>query len=259
MNIKPREVWNAKPPKKKFARPSETILGLVIHWSAYPKANTVAEEIEQLQRIQQLHQETRGWTDIAYNFAVGDSGNLYELRGFDNRSASQGGRTREETNYNNRNYLSVVWLGGSKNNDYPSEVAINAVKWLWRQVGGKLVGHNYFKKTTCPGQAWDKLIEGKLTIAKEEDIKNIEENEDFYNWQLGDKGKDVKRIQTLLNECMDTKLSIDGIYGKKTQAVVVEFQVKFFKGIYAADGQVGAITYAKLLEIAYDKLSKGTK
>ncbi len=56
---------------------------------------------------------------------------------------------------------------------------------------------------------------------------------------------------------MDSNLVEDGIYGKKTESVVIQFQIKYFTGLYEADGQVGAITYAKLLEIAYDKLSKG--
>ena len=56
---------------------------------------------------------------------------------------------------------------------------------------------------------------------------------------------------------MDSNLVEDGIYGKKTEKVVIKFQIKFFTGMYAPDGQVGAITYAKLLEIGYDKLSKG--
>jgi|14_taG_2_1085336.scaffolds.fasta_scaffold01597_9 hypothetical protein len=257
MEIKSREFWGAKPPKKKYARPSKTILGLVVHWSAYKKAETVQDEIKQLQQIQDLHQNTRKWNDAAYNFAVGDSGNIYEIRGYYNRGASQGGNTREETNYNNKNYLSVVWLGGSNNNDYPSEAAVNSVKWLWKQVDGNLLGHNHFKKTTCPGEAWNILIKAKLTAVKEEDIKTIKKEDDFCNWQTGDKGKDIVRIQKLLNSCMDSNLVEDGIYGKKTEKVVIQFQIKYFTGFYEADGQVGAITYAKLLEIAYDKLSKG--
>lgn len=255
MEIKSREFWGAKPAKKKYAKPSKTILGLVVHWSAYKKATTVKDEIEQLQQIQDLHQNTRKWNDAAYNFAVGDSGNIYEIRGYYNRGASQGGNTREETNYNNKNYLSVVWLGGSLNNDYPSEAAVNSVKWLWKQVGGKLLGHNHFKKTTCPGKSWDKLIEARLVSIREDKVKNI--NQDIYNWNIGDKGSAIKRIQTLLNSSMKSHLVTDGIYGKNTQKAVIAFQKKHLQDIVTINGQVNPITYAKLLEIEYIKLTKG--
>lgn len=256
MGIKPRDFWNAKQPKKAFSKPGE-IKGLVVHWSAYPKANSVEDEKKQLLQIQDLHQNTRKWNDIAYSFAVGDSGNLYECRGFENRSASQGGNSREETNYNNKHYLSVVWLGGSNADDYPSEAAINAVKWLWREVGGELRPHNSFKKTACPGKAWEKLIEGRLTIFKEEDIKNIGTNKDMYNWKFGDKGNDVKLIQNLLNSSMKSNLIVDGIYGKKTQEAVIAFQKKHLTDIVTVNGQINPITYLKLLEIEYIKLTKG--
>lgn len=254
MSIKPRDFWNAKPPKKRFAKPGE-IKGLVVHWSAYPKANSIEEEKKQLLQIQDLHQNTRKWNDIAYSFAVGDSGNLYECRGFENRSASQGGKDRQDTNYNNKHYLSVVWLGGSNADDYPSEAAINAVKWLWREVGGELRPHNSFKKTTCPGKAWDKLIEARLVSIREDKVKNI--NQDIYNWNIGDKGNAVKRIQTLLNSSMKSHLVTDGIYGKNTQKAVIAFQKKHLKDIVTINGQVNPITYAKLLEIEYIKLTKG--
>lgn len=254
MSIKPRDFWNAKPPKKGFAKPGE-IKGLVVHWSAYPKANSIEEEKKQLLQIQDLHQNTRKWNDIAYSFAVGDSGNLYECRGFENRSASQGGKDRQDTNYNNKHYLSVVWLGGSNADDYPSEAAINAVKWLWREVGGELRPHNSFKKTTCPGKAWDKLIEARLVSIREDKVKNI--NQDIYNWNIGDKGSAVKRIQTLLNSSMKSHLVTDGIYGKNTQKAVIAFQKKHLKDIVTINGQVNPITYAKLLEIEYIKLTKG--
>ena len=114
--------------------------------------------MDQCKTIQRLHQEDRGWNDVAYNFLVGDTGQIYEGRGFGNRSAAQGGNSRQEINYNNKHYVAVCWLGGSKPTDQPSAEARAAISWLYEQVGGELRPHSSFKQTDCPGDAWRQWI-----------------------------------------------------------------------------------------------------
>ena len=158
-----RDSWGAKPNKTKFSKLGE-VKGLVIHWSAYPIAVGNQAEMDQCKKIQRLHQEDRGWNDVAYNFLVGDTGQIYEGRGWGNRSAAQGGNNRQEINYNNKHYVAVCWLGGSKPTDKPSDKAIKSVKWLYEQVGGELRPHSSFKQTSCPGDAWRQhIIEGLPT------------------------------------------------------------------------------------------------
>jgi hypothetical protein len=152
-----RDSWGAKPNKTKFSKLGE-VKGLVIHWSAYPVAIGNQAEMDQLKQIQRLHQEDRGWNDVAYNFLVGDTGQIYEGRGFGNRSAAQGGNSRQEINYNNKHYVAVCWLGGSKPTDQPSAKAREAISWLYEQVGGELRPHSSFKQTDCPGDAWRQWI-----------------------------------------------------------------------------------------------------
>ena len=157
VKIKSRDSWGAKPNKTKFSKLGE-VKGLVIHWSAYPVAIGNQAEMDQLKQIQRLHQVDRGWNDIAYNFLVGDTGQIYEGRGFGNRSAAQGGNSRQEINYNNKHYVAVCWLGGSKPTDQPSAEARAAISWLYEQVGGELRPHSSFKQTDCPGDAWRQWI-----------------------------------------------------------------------------------------------------
>lgn len=60
----------------------------------------------------------------------------------------------------------------------------------------------------------------------------------------GDKGQDVKDMQTLLNRHGTSKvLDVDGVFGAKSEAAVREFQTK--KGL-AADGVCGPKTWAAL-------------
>jgi len=168
MNIISRDSWGAKPNKTKFSKLGE-VKGLVIHWSAYPVAIGNQAEMDQCKTIQRLHQVDRGWNDVAYNFLVGDTGQIYEGRGFGNRSAAQGGNSRQEINYNNKHYVAVCWLGGSKPTDKPSDKAIKSIEWLYEQVGGELRPHSSFKQTSCPGDSWRQwIIEKNAGPVKEE-------------------------------------------------------------------------------------------
>ena len=162
-----RNDWGAKPNKTKFSKLGE-VKGLVVHWSAYPVAVGNQAEMDQCKQIQRLHQVDRNWNDVAYNFLVGDTGQIYEGRGFGNRSAAQGGNSRQEINYNNKHYVAVCWLGGSKPTDKPSDKAVASVKWLYEQVGGELRPHSSFKQTDCPGDAWRQWIIEKKTATIDE-------------------------------------------------------------------------------------------
>jgi len=169
VNVISRDNWGAKPNKTKFSKLGE-VKGLVVHWSAYPIAVGNQAEMDQVKKIQALHQNDRGWNDIAYNFLVGDTGQIYEGRGWGNRSAAQGGNSREEINFNNKHYVAVCWLGGINPTDKPSAKAIESVKWIYEQVGGELRPHSSFKQTDCPGDSWRQhIVEGLVTNAVSND------------------------------------------------------------------------------------------
>ena len=240
MKLIKRSDWGANSPKSSYSKLGE-VKGLVIHWSAYPTAMSEDEEYSQIKTIQNLHQNDRGWNDIAYNYCVGDSGNIYEARGEGNRSAAQGGNTRQEVNYNNKHYVAVCWLGGSNPDDQPSKEAVLAVKELWKQVGGELRPHSSFKSTSCPGDAWRKWIDGRLTIVpKEVETKEkVKEVSRFTLVKKGDRGQSVEEIQIMLNMIIKNQLIVDGDYGAKTLAAVVAFQKKYK---LKPDGIVGQLT-----------------
>jgi hypothetical protein len=257
MKLIKRSDWGANSPKSSYSKLGE-VKGLVIHWSAYPTAMSEDEEYSQIKTIQNLHQNDRGWNDIAYNYCVGDSGNIYEARGEGNRSAAQGGNTRQEVNYNNKHYVAVCWLGGSNPDDQPSKEAVLAVKELWKQVGGELRPHSSFKSTSCPGDAWRKWIDGRLTIVPKE-VKTKEKVKEVSRFTLikkGDRGQSVEEIQIMLNMINKNQLIVDGDYGAKTLAAVVAFQKKYK---LKPDGIVGQLTYAKLIEVNRKKARKVTK
>ncbi len=246
MELLKRKDWGAKQPKSSFSKLSD-IKGLVVHWSAYPTALSKTEELTQIKQIQDLHQNDRGWNDIAYNFCVGDSGTIYEARGFENRSAAQGGNTRDEINYNNRHYVAVCWLGGSNPDDQPSKEAVAAVKDLWRKVGGELRPHSSFKATNCPGNMWRQWIDNRLPFVPKEAqaAEVVKEATRFTLIKKTHKEQNVEPVQIMLNFINKKQIPNDGDFGNKTLAAVVLFQKKHK---LTPDGIVGQLTYAKLIE-----------
>jgi hypothetical protein len=93
--------------------------------------------------------DTHGWSDIAYNEAVDQDGNVYALRGLRNRSAANG------TTTTNGQYgaILLVLAPGEK----PTRALVDAVR---RRVARhrdlfpgsrSIVGHGDLKSTTCPG------------------------------------------------------------------------------------------------------------
>ncbi len=77
--------------------------------------------------------------------------------------------------------------------------------------------------------------------------------------KLGSQGQVVKDLQTLLNQRVAAQLSVDGIFGAKTEAAVKTAQSIFFLEI---DGIVGAKTWTVLRTnepIEMPVLSRGSK
>ena len=62
----------------------------------------------------------------------------------------------------------------------------------------------------------------------------------------GDKGNEVKLLQSDLNSAINAKLTTDGSFGTKTEQAVKNFQKKYK---LAVDGSYGPATYKKLKEV----------
>lgn len=78
-----REEWNAEP----FRGTPEPLAPsgyrfMTFHHAAGFSASTLSEGREQVRRIQDFHQNGRGWSDIGYQFVLDRSGNLYQGRPF---------------------------------------------------------------------------------------------------------------------------------------------------------------------------------
>jgi len=100
--------------------------------------------------IQNYHMDSNGWSDIGYNFLVGEDGNAYEGRGWDRVGA-------HSPNYNSVAFgVSVIGSYTSKN---PNAAALSATQQLiscgisLNKLSGSysLHGHRDGTCTSCPG------------------------------------------------------------------------------------------------------------
>ncbi|XP_066296595.1 peptidoglycan-recognition protein SC2-like [Branchiostoma lanceolatum] len=123
---------------------------VVIHHSAGATCSTQSTCSAQVRNIQSYHMDGRGYSDIGYNFLVGNDGNVYEGRGWDRRGA-------HALNVNSES-IGICFMGdftGQK----PTAAAIAAAKSLIScgvslgkiRSAYSLYGHRDVGSTACPG------------------------------------------------------------------------------------------------------------
>jgi hypothetical protein len=156
-----RDEWGARRPRATASTsPSE---GLIDHWLG--DGIWTPATIEQHERcpaalraVQNFHMDARGWSDIAYNYAVCPHGVAFELRGF-NRNGANG------VAYWNRTTFTVLWLLGA-GDPFDSKI-LGRMATAVRDVMDWLVvvahadprrrGHRDIRQTACPGPEIHKI------------------------------------------------------------------------------------------------------
>jgi len=239
-----RAEWSARAPRRKSWI---TPIWLTLHYNGGPtKLNaksTIAEEMQFLRNIQTFHMNTKGWADIAYNWAITPSGRIYELRGLKVRSAANG------TNLGNRtSYAVYLCIGGDQQ---PSELMVQSVRWLRGQVPGinkPFRGHRQWKSTACPGEPIMALLKAGQFKGEVDDRGLINPGQPDQPtgpshsgvYGVGDSGVGVWELQRKL------RIGVDGDFGPVTEAAVKGFQIS--QGI-EVDGIAGRQTFQRLANI----------
>lgn len=155
-----RKEWGARPRRHLPGRlDADEVVGIALHWPAMgdTRMRTPVGVIAGLRSWQNLHMDDRGWSDIAYQEAVDQQGNVYTLRGLRNRSAANGD---ERLNSTHGAILLVLGEG-----EMPSPAMVRAVR---ARVARHRVlfprsdhvdGHGDLKATTCPGPIVQAMID----------------------------------------------------------------------------------------------------
>ena len=164
-----RADWNAEPFRgtpSPLNRPDYE--EMTLHHTAGFSAVTLSEGLEQVRRIQDFHQNGRGWSDIGYHFLMDQEGRLYQGRPFLNPAvpfengpplvlgAHVGG--------NNTGNIGVSLMGcyhppaGNDCADRMTEAAVDSLITTYAFLSERysvdpdlLAGHRDFSSTSCPG------------------------------------------------------------------------------------------------------------
>ncbi|MCY4224275.1 MAG: N-acetylmuramoyl-L-alanine amidase [Bacteroidetes bacterium] len=164
-----RAVWGAKPFRGTpipLNRPTYNYMTL--HHTAGFSATTLAEGLEQVFRIQEFHQNGRGWSDIGYQFLMDQEGRLYQGRPFLNEESSfdQGPRLVQGAHVGGANTgnIGVSLMGcyhppaGGGCRDAITLSAIDSLVTTFSFLSeryevspDRMRGHRDFNATSCPG------------------------------------------------------------------------------------------------------------
>lgn len=238
-----RSSWtNVKKSAVKLAGTGRTQEYIYIHYPGQPgnigRANTSVTK-RRLKGYLRQHTRVNGWADIAYNVAVDQSGNVWELRGIDRQSGANGGTT------SNRHGQAILVLVG--NNEKPTPECIAGIKDAISRIqkvhskANTLRGHQQSPdaSTACPGPHLMELLKSgglkgsapakKQPAAKKADGSLVED---------GRFGKaTVKVLQKFLNS-QGEKLKVDGKAGFATWMAMQ----RYLKAPYQ-DGKISRQSY----------------
>ena len=234
-----------------------------IHWGGTPVRDAAADgnvnsEKAQLRDWESYHL-SKGWRGLAYDWAIGQSGTIYRVRGTGRSGATSGDIDHDGLSNNAEGEAIVAILGEGQK---PSDEMLDSFVTVLDALGYEEVyKHNETSKTACPGPDIGEFVESYRdgTYEKPEpksepasepaSTKKKSWTEDIMDslgtWKKGDRGEpNIKRLQALLNNTGRFSLKVDGWFGSKTEQAVIEYQSHF--GL-AIDGIVGPKTWRHLL------------
>lgn len=155
-----RKWWGARPPKARTKLNPANVVGIALHWPAMKLPITTTEGVRSaLKAWQSYHMDGRDWSDIAYQEAIDQRGNSYQLRGLRAQSAANG-----DTDVNERYGALLLILGPDEE---PSEAMIRTVQRRIRRHrrifpnSRRIVGHGQIRPepTECPGPHIQRAID----------------------------------------------------------------------------------------------------
>lgn len=146
-NVITRAEWGARPPNGALT-PQTVVTEIFIHHTVYPalaQDASRAEEAARMRDLQRFHQDSRGYTDVAYQLIVFPSGRVYEGR----PSGFQGAHT-----LNHNSTGKAVCFDGNFEESEPTHAAIQAARAAAATLGPNcpIKPHSAVFPTGCPGK-----------------------------------------------------------------------------------------------------------
>lgn len=239
MSIISRDQWGASPSRGPLdGWPALQPSSWTVHYEGVDVAIDEGDYTGRVQSIQQYHQ-THGYYDIAYNFVVSPSGQVFEGRGWDYRSAAQVS--------GNPVSIAVCYIGGP--NTPLTDAAASSINALIAQRPMPVFPHRYWFATACPGGIivdWldaGRPASGVAPAPMPALVPGPVVSEARPMVRPGARGSAVVEMQDKLRSHGFNPGASDGIYGPATGSALKAFQSH--QGI-AADGICGPITWNRL-------------
>jgi Flp pilus assembly pilin Flp len=168
-----RADWHARPPRSgPGALTASRVEGIALHWPAITKPiHGVANVSAALRAWQNFHMDSRGWSDIAYQVAIDQDGNVYQLRGLTTQSGANG-----DTDVNERfGALLLVVAEGEQPTARMISSARAVIAHQRKLYPGshRIVGHGQIRPepTACPGPAVQQLINSGRFEPQQEPVR----------------------------------------------------------------------------------------
>lgn len=267
-----RAQWKARPSSGSLNAISSHPKGTAVHWEG-PKMGIFSHSqcYAKVRFIQNFHMDTRGWSDIAYNFIACPHGHVFEGRGLKYGSAANG------NTQDNHDYYAVCALVG-QGDPQPGgldDAIAEGVAICQTKAGDEVTGHRDHFNTACPGDdIYGKLKAGRYgkgnTSAASAIPAALEKPKPApkpkpkpkstapkfplkAGWYFGPKSGPAESVSGYFSHRADLKrwqaqmakrgwsIDVDGLYGPNTEKIARQFQDE--KGL-SVDGLIGAETWA---------------
>lgn len=251
--IRSRSEWTST--KEGFTVPlySSRVKGKVIHYPGI--GNIIAEgrsdewNRQQLRNYRNYHVGTRGWADIGYNLAIGQTGTAWWAAG-KKKAAHCASKANPHAN---ADYFGILLILG--NTEKPSDAMRNTLSYVFSEVeeiypksSNSLLGHRevFGAQTACPGNLIVSMIHNgvlatpfgvPVAVPPVAPKKNTNAHR---NYKTGE----VLRIQKVLKALGYYNGDLDDDYGPWTEAGVKAYQRAQLFGGLVADGDWGPATEA---------------
>lgn len=154
-----RAQWGARQARGRTAAPGMTS-GVAVHWLGETGApRTHADCAGTMRWVQNLHMDSNGWVDYAYNAGACPHGVVFEGRGPKVRNAANGGGTRNGADANGA-WAAILYFDALNDGLGLTPEGMDAINdaAVWLGVAdGEWLGHRDFLSTGCPGDetyAW---------------------------------------------------------------------------------------------------------